>query len=59
MDSLGWDDLFSELLLGDESFNADGVGDGAVMAAQDGCHVEPDGVCPHELPSPARRLGLI
>lgn len=53
------DDMFAEDLIGDESFDADGYGDGAVMASKDGCIVEPDGVCPHGYESPALRLGFI
>ena len=50
---------FSDLLIGDEEFDADGMGDDSVQATQDGCRVEPDGQCPHGHPSPMRRLGLI
>jgi hypothetical protein len=52
-------DLLEDQLIGDEDFDADGFGDGSVMSTQDGCNVEPDGVCPHGFESPLRRLGMI
>ena len=48
------DELMVDDLKYDESF-----GDGTVMQAEDGCDVEPDGVCPHGYMSPALRLGMI
>ena len=48
----------AHLLKGDEDFDPDGYGDGAVVATEDGCHVEPDGTCPHGFESPLRRLGM-
>ena len=53
------DELFADALIGDESFDADGMGDGGVVATWDGCAVEPDGTCPHGYVSPMLRLGLI
>lgn len=53
------DELMEDQLRGDESFDADGFGDGSVMSTEDGCHVEPDGTCPHGQPSPALRLHMI
>jgi len=53
------DELMADQLVGDESFDADGFGDGSVMATQDGCHVEPDGRCPHGYESPMLRLGMM
>lgn len=50
------DELMADKLRGDESFDADGFGDGSVMSTEDGCEVEPDGHCPHGYPSPALRL---
>jgi hypothetical protein len=47
---------FADQLIGEESFDADGYGDGSVQATQDGCHVEPDGTCPHGYVSPTLRL---
>lgn len=45
LDEAGWDD--------------DGMGDFAVLICPHGDRVEPDGTCPHGLPSPLRALGLI
>lgn len=42
-----------DLLIGDESADED------EYAAEDGCSVEPDGICPHGKRSPLLRLGLI
>ena len=53
------DELFEDQLLGDESFDADGMGDGGVVSTKDGCCVEPDGQCSHGQWSPMVRLGLI
>lgn len=56
---MGWeelDDIMADDLRGDESFDADGFGDGSVMSTEDGCVVEPDGKCPHGYESPAIRL---
>jgi hypothetical protein len=53
------DELFEDQLRGDESFDADGMGDGGVMSTEDGCNVEPDGHCSHGQPSPALRLGIM
>lgn len=50
------DELFAGKLKGEESFDADGIGDGAVQLAEDGCRVEPDGRCSHGYPSPELRL---
>jgi hypothetical protein len=52
-------DLLEDLMIGEEDFDADGFGDGSVVATQDGCHVEPDGTCPHGYPSPMLRLDMI
>jgi hypothetical protein len=53
------DELFEDRLKGEESFDADGFGDGSVMSTEDGCIVEPDGRCPHGYLSPAMRLGMV
>ena len=53
------DEIMKSELKGDESFDADGMGDGSVMSTEDGCMVEPDGTCPHGQKSPALRLGLV
>ena len=47
---------FADQMIGEEDFDADGYGDGSVQATQDGCHVEPDGKCPHGYMSPQMRL---
>lgn len=52
-------EFMEDLLVGDESVDADGFGDMGVVSAQDGCNVEPDGTCPHGFMSPLLRLGLI
>ena len=52
-------DSLGDLLIGDESFDGDGFGDGGVTTTQDGCNVEPDGMCPHGYQSPMLRLGII
>jgi len=46
------------LLRGEEDLDPDGYGDMSVVAAEDGCNVEPDGICPHGKLSPLRRLGM-
>ena len=56
---MGLDEDFGDLLIGDEEFDADNIGDDSVQSAQDGCRVESDGKCEHGYPSPMRRLGLI
>jgi len=53
-----FDDM-EHLLNGDEDLNPDGFGDMSVVAASDGCNVEPDGTCEHGFESPLLRLGLI
>lgn len=53
------DEMFGDLLEGEEDLNPDGYGDCSVVATRDGCEVEPDGSCPHGYESPLLRLGLI
>lgn len=59
MDYAELDELFAGELRGKETFDADGMGDGHVQMAEDGCELEPDAVCPHGFPSPERRLLVI
>ena len=59
MDFAELDEIYEDQLKGDESFDADGMGDGGSMSTEDGCIVEPDGRCPHGQLSPGLKFGLI
>lgn len=52
------DEMLATILEG-TGWELDGIGDGAVLIAPDGCYVEPDGRCPHGHVSPLLTMGLI